>query len=153
MKIARILAFICGATAVSTKYVTRLVQPTITLYSPNGRHLKISESGKVSSTKVLGHPLADLTLVVVGDNKFFIQGVLSGKYLAESGRGRLYAVNDRNLATKFTEAHLDNYFNQYRLVRDEKCSLSLSKRGSVRVRCNKKCSNSYLLPRRTHQRL
>ena len=150
MKISNLIIFICGASA---RYMTRLTQPIIALYSPNGRHLKISESGRVSSTSVVRHPNAAVKLIVVGDNKFYIQGVESGKYLAEVNRGRLQAVDDQNRATQFSEAHLENFFNEYRLIRNENCSLSLRKRGTVRVECHNKSKDTNLLPRRTHQRI
>ena len=151
MRFSKLLALICSAGCASARHMTRFKQPIISLYSPNGRHLKISESGRVGSTTVVGHPLAAIKLVVVEDNSFYIKGAVSGRYVAEVGRGRLFAVKNRTHATRFTEAHLENFFNEYRLVRDEDCSLSLRKRGSVRIICNKKSSTTNLLPRRTHQ--
>ena len=153
MRFSKIFNLIMSASSVYARYMTRLTQPTISLYSPSGRHLKISESGRVSSTPYVGHPLAALKLVVVADNEFYIQGVWTGRYIAEAGRGRLQAVMEQSRATRFSEAHLENFFNEYHLTRDEKCSLSIRKRGAVRVECHNKSTDTHLLPRRTHKRM
>ena len=152
MQIIKIITIISTVTCGTVRRVT----PAVKLYSMGGHHLSISHSGRVSATRKVSSPLADLQMISVGSSEFIIRGLHTGLYITKSTRrnSKLKSTSDPAKAVKFSEEVIsENRFNKYKI--GQNCHLSIKRNGKSRISCrkNEPTPNYSILPRKTHQRV
>ena len=124
----------------------------IQLYSRTGKFMNILESGKVMPKRGRQHMTAIIEPVMVGNNRFKLQGVKTGLYIKISKNNKLRAVPFASDATIFSEEMLQqNNFSAFRLADRPHCRMSVTVK-SYRISCSQRISTNKIsfLRRPTH---